>query len=271
MVGEAYYNLKQWSLAKEYYTKTLKLGNATTCYGFNQRTVENRIESIDKLLVIQDRLKSNISDNKIGNNENEQEQFYNNCLDAAFGCNDEASIYLLIFAMKQFGLSSRLFVDVLKQTENDKLDNWRHTMVNMMNQMIDTIRETERSTKTDQHMYEWKYSIVKHLIGTEVNDSKCDEDDHKKESVLLTKEPSKELEINGDWQNDLDKLSQVSKKGINEIDLEEYCKISKLAANQKDRLRTKFYAKMSSMNQNLFSCQVCTLFWCFIVSRLLIL
>ena len=48
LVAKAYDNLKQWSLAKEYYTKTLKLANASR-YGFNQKKVEAKIAMIDKM------------------------------------------------------------------------------------------------------------------------------------------------------------------------------------------------------------------------------
>ena len=260
LVGEAYYNLKQWSLGKEYYIKTLKLGNATASYGYNKKTVEAKIDKINKMGKEESSnlwyktISSNMCDNKIGNDPNEQNKFYQSCLDT----NSEMSICLILFAMKRFNLSKDLLIDTIKQTPNNKIENLRCTITNVIKDLIDVMDETdnmESENKIADELYSWKYSIVKHLV-TQVKADKCNDDE--RESILPIKEEvNEEMGMNGDWEEDLNKLIQVSNISNNDLDLQECSTVLKLITKQKNRLRTKFSGKVSTMSQSLFAVRVC--------------
>ena len=263
LIGEAYYYLKQWLLAKQYYEKTLKLGHASSGYGFKQTIIEARIKEInwrvkereqwDKLCntLMNDKM-DNLVD--VQNDKNYQIKFFMSCIDSRM------SFDQLSFLIERFTLSKEYFQEAIRawhaQVEKEKGKSARGMAVNLREMQKSIWKTIEWSVEAIQYIDSVvSINTVENNIERKSKDSNDTGSQLQLSGQLSKTDQSQIGNIKADWEKDSNTLTDLCNK--NDLDLNKYFETMKLIEIQEKRLKDEFYGEIRKQNKQLFDNKVC--------------
>lgn len=292
--AEAYFYTNKLLLAKKYYDRTLKLGNATGSYGYEKKVVEEKINDIDDIITAREKndklwtslVNNNINTDKLKNDKKEQIKFFSKAI------NSGVAFSTLLNVMSRFDLSFDCFQEAIQTLnkeqvkDNTSLVHFETNVKVVASQCVSILQELHRTminSETDSVSDE-KTNVNEQSIEKSSTTSSVE---HRLLNLVLKGDKSRiEMAVstskflnsdfygispgdtsdcdNGDvvddktfleWEKDSTTLNNLCNN--DDLDLNKYFEASELIEIQEKRIKKELYSKIAQINKELYENQVC--------------